>query len=218
MGVPVDRTTTNDGAGELVDRRSEFPKYFPREAPASYGEFFHAMRDLMDLAVSTDGSGDVYARAAAKIREVSAILEPHVEAGEAEGPACRIPDMPGRGSVLAPPWILDTTARDGLGGTVTFSRFHVGGHAAAHGGTIAHLFDELVGWTMYHRELPIGRTAYLKVDYRSVTPIGVPVRFATRVTRVEGRKVFITGELTDDDGVLLAECDALMVTLRPGNR
>ena len=37
-----------------------------------------------------------------------------------------------------------------------------------------------------------------------------------RVDRVDGRKLFCSAELRDADGTLLADCEALMVQLRPG--
>jgi acyl-coenzyme A thioesterase PaaI-like protein len=63
---------------------------------------------------------------------------------------------------------------------------------------------------------PISRTAFLKVDYRRVTPIDTPLIVRGRVDSVEGRKAFISGELVDEDENLLAEVHALMVRLRPG--
>ncbi|MFT3660730.1 MAG: hotdog domain-containing protein [Gordonia sp. (in: high G+C Gram-positive bacteria)] len=210
--------TPRDERHVVVDRRGEFLKYTDREAPASYPDFFHAMRGLMDLAVAADADDDAYRRAAEKIGEVAAILEPHREAVEAAGPAARTVDLPGRGSVLAPPWTLDERGPDGIGGTVRFSRFHVGGHAAAHGGAVAHLFDDLYGWVIEAAGLPIARTAYLKVDYRAVTPVDAPVRYAGRIDRVDGRKVFLVAELLDEEGSVLAESEALMVMLRPGAR
>ena len=37
-----------------------------------------------------------------------------------------------------------------------------------------------------------------------------------RATKVEGRKTFVSAELTDPDGALLAEANGLMVQLLPG--
>ena len=66
------------------------------------------------------------------------------------------------------------------------------------------------------RGRPISRTAFLKVDYRAVTPIDTPLIVRGRVESVEGRKAFISGELVDEDEKLLAEVHALMVRLLPG--
>jgi acyl-coenzyme A thioesterase PaaI-like protein len=56
----------------------------------------------------------------------------------------------------------------------------------------------------------------LKVDYRKVTPIDMPLVVRGRIDSTEGRKAFVSGELTDADGALLAEATGLMVRLLPG--
>jgi acyl-coenzyme A thioesterase PaaI-like protein len=63
---------------------------------------------------------------------------------------------------------------------------------------------------------PISRTAFLHVDYRKVTPINTPLVAQGRVDSIDGRKAFVSGELTDADGALLAEGTGLMVRLLPG--
>jgi acyl-coenzyme A thioesterase PaaI-like protein len=97
-----------------------------------------------------------------------------------------------------------------------FSRYHVGGNSAVHGGVLPMLFDWLFGMIVRAANRPISRTAYLHVDYRKVTPINQPLVIRGRVDSVEGRKAFVSGELTDDDGALLAEGHGLMVRLLPG--
>jgi acyl-CoA thioesterase FadM len=59
------------------------------------------------------------------------------------------------------------------------------------------------------------RTAYLKIDYRQIVPIEKELQFDAGVDRVDGRKIFVSGRLTDGD-TLLAEADALFVRLNPG--
>jgi acyl-coenzyme A thioesterase PaaI-like protein len=92
----------------------------------------------------------------------------------------------------------------------------VGGNMAVHGGVIPLVFDWLCGMVVHAANRPISRTAFLKVDYRNVTPINTPLIARGRVDSTEGRKAFISGELVDEDDTLLAEVHALMVRLRPG--
>ncbi|WP_235735286.1 PaaI family thioesterase [Nocardioides alcanivorans] len=54
------------------------------------------------------------------------------------------------------------------------------------------------------------RTAYLKVDYRSLTPVGRTLRARVWVDRIEGRKLFARGTLHDGDR-LCAEMDGLFI-------
>jgi hypothetical protein len=62
---------------------------------------------------------------------------------------------------------------------------------------------------------PDSRTAYLRVDYRRVTPIDVPLRARAWIDRVDGRKQFIRATMTDGDGNVLSEGDGLMIKLLP---
>ena len=63
---------------------------------------------------------------------------------------------------------------------------------------------------------PISRTAFLHVDYRKVTPIDMQLTARGWVTKAEGRKAFVSSELLDPDGNVLAESNGLMVRLLPG--
>ena len=56
-----------------------------------------------------------------------------------------------------------------------FSRFHVGGNYAVHGGVLPLLFDSMFGMVIHAAGRPISRTAFLHVDYRNVTPIDTPL-------------------------------------------
>lgn len=201
----------------IVDRRAEFPKFTPVSPPPSYGGFVEAMRDLMDLAVASDADDATYALAAEQIRRASATLAPHREATEAAGPASRVPDLPGRGNPMQIPWRMERFDDDGIRSIVRFRRAHLGGHSAAHGGMIAQLFDEHLGWIVFSGGHPIARTAYLKVDYRKVTPLDADLVLDGWIDRVAGRKIHVAARLSEPDGTPLAECEALMVALLPHN-
>ena len=141
------------------------------------------------------------------------------EADEGKAPAGRTPDLPGMGSLLLPPWTLTRYAPDGVEMTGYFSRFHVGGNHAVHGGVLPLLFDHMFGMISHAAGRPISRTAFLHVDYRKVTPIDAPLLVRGRVTRTEGRKAFVAAELVDAGGLsdtVLAEGNGLMVRLLPG--
>lgn len=70
----------------------------------------------------------------------------------------------------------------------SFSRFHVGGNSAVHGGVLPLLFDHMFGMISHAAARPISRTAFLHVDYRRITPIDTPLLVRGRVTRTEGRR------------------------------
>jgi acyl-CoA thioesterase FadM len=62
---------------------------------------------------------------------------------------------------------------------------------------------------------PRQRTAYLHVNYRQIVPINQELQVDARVDRVEGRKIFVSGRLSDGDTVL-TDAEALFVLLKPG--
>ena len=105
---------------------------------------------------------------------------------------------------------------DGVELTVQFSRFHVGGNYAVHGGVLPLMFDSMFGMVIHASGRPISRTGFLHVDYRKVTPIDTPLAMRGWVDKTEGRKAFVNAELRDPDGNLLAEANGLMIMLLPG--
>lgn len=125
-------------------------------------------------------------------------------------------DLPGRGSTLLPPYLITETTADTLIGSVEFSRFHLGANGAVHGGIPALMFDDVLGQVANRGVIEIARTAYLKIDYRIVTPVNVPLLISATLDRVDGRKRWVSGRLTDDCGAVLCEAEGLWLTLRPG--
>ncbi|HUH69781.1 MAG TPA: PaaI family thioesterase [Mycobacterium sp.] len=192
-----------------------FPEYGPASPGPGFGRFVAAMRRLQDLVVSADPGDDVWDDAADRVAELVELLNPF-QADEGKAPAGRTPDLPGMGSLLLPPWTLTRYGPDGVEMKGYFSRFHVGGNHAVHGGVLPLLFDHMFGMISHAAGRPISRTAFLHVDYRKITPIDATLVVRGRVTSTEGRKAFVSAELVDSDETLLAEGTALMVRLRPG--
>jgi acyl-coenzyme A thioesterase PaaI-like protein len=143
------------------------------------------------------------------------LLEPF-EAGEGVGPANRVVELPGAGSLLMPPYRVTRFEPDGVELAVEFSRYHVGGNSAVHGGVLPLLFDSMFGMVIHATGRPISRTAFLHVDYRRVTPIDTALTARGWLREAEGRKAFVNAELSDPDGHVLAEANGLMIRLLPG--
>lgn len=193
-----------------------FPEYGVASPGPGFGRFVAAMRRLQDLAVSADPDDDVWDDAADRVAALTELLGPFQAEVEGRAPAGRTPDLPGMGSLLLPPWTLTRYEPDGCEMRGHFTRFHVGGNHAVHGGVLPLLFDHVFGMVVHAASRPISRTAFLHVDYRKITPIGAPLVVRGRVARTEGRKAFVSAELVDADGALLAEANGLMVQLLPG--
>jgi acyl-coenzyme A thioesterase PaaI-like protein len=173
------------------------------------------MRRLQDLAVSAAPDDDTWAVAADRVAALVDLLEPF-EAPEGVGPATRVLSLPGTGSLLMPPYAIGRIDAEGVELTVQFSRFHVGGNMAVHGGVLPLLFDSIFGMVIHGAGRPISRTAFLHVDYRNVTPIDTLLSARGWIREVDGRKAFVNAELRQPDGTLCAEANGLMIRLLPG--
>jgi acyl-coenzyme A thioesterase PaaI-like protein len=192
-----------------------FPVFEAAHPGPGFARFLTAMRRAQDLAVSANPDGDTWDEAADRAQELVKLLDPF-EAPEGVGPANRTPDLPGAGSLLMPPWKVIKFDPDGVELRVQFSRYHVGGNDAVHGGVLPLLFDSVFGMVIHAAGRPISRTAFLHIDYRKVTPIDTPLTARGRVTSAQGRKAFVTAELVAPGQNVLAESNGLMVRLLPG--
>ena len=197
------------------DRHGGFPLFEAADPGPGFGRFLTAMRRAQDLAVSADPDPDTWNDAADRVEELVALLEPF-QAAEGVGPSNRVPSLPGAGSLLMPPWTVTKFEADGVELQVTFSRYHVGGNSAVHGGVLPLLFDSMFGMVIHATGRPISRTAFLHVDYRRVTPIDTVLTARGWLREAEGRKAWVNAELLDADGNVLAESNGLMIRLLPG--
>ncbi len=195
------------------DTHGGFPRFQVLEEPPGFGRFVAAMRRAQDLAVAADAPD--WNAATERVEELIGYLAPHEKPGGA-APAGRVANLPGAGSVLMPPWRIREFGPEGVEVGVQFSRYHVGGNNAVHGGMVAMIVDVTFGIVIHAVNRPISRTAFLHVDYRNVTPIDVPLTMRGWASKIEGRKTFVNAELTDPAGTLLAEANGLMVQLLPG--
>ena len=95
----------------------------------------------------------------------------------------------------------------------SFDAQYNGPPTAVHGGVIALVFDELLGSLGAILDIG-GFTGTLKIIYRSLTPLGKPIRMRGWIDREEGVKVFIKGTMSTDgpDGeVLCAEAEGIFI-------
>jgi acyl-coenzyme A thioesterase PaaI-like protein len=193
--------------------RGGFPEIKPADhAPPGLGRFVAAMRRLQDLAVSTNSS--MWSTAAEHVEKACALLDGH-QVPEGVAPGGRVIELPGLGHPLLPPWIVTESGPDGVTMEGYFTRSHVGGNNAVHGGMIPLFYDWLFGMVVSTAGCPPTRTAVLHVDYRSITPIDEPLTAQGRISHVDGRKFFVAASMAAADGTLLSEANGLMVRLLP---
>jgi acyl-coenzyme A thioesterase PaaI-like protein len=204
-------TAMTDTAPEV---RGGFPEVKPVDAPLELGRFVAAMRRLQDLTVSTNPDSATWATAAERMEDLCALLQDH-QVPEGRASAGRVIDLPGLGHPLLPPWTITDSGPDGVTMEGLFTRSHVGGNNAVHGGMIPLFYDWHFGMIVSTAGLSPSRTAYLHVDYRNITPIEEPLTAHGRIADIDGRKAFVTATMTAADGTLLTEANGLMVRLLP---
>ncbi|TYQ09351.1 UNVERIFIED_ORG: acyl-coenzyme A thioesterase PaaI-like protein [Gordonia westfalica J30] len=210
----------NDRAVEIVEEDPHEGGFRPHAAITTerggprYGEFSEQVRLLMDNARYACPDDELVDEL---IEHLSAVNErlAKVRIDEWHSPAGTRVDLPSRGNITLPPYEVVEASEDGVVAELVFRDFHLGGNAAAHGGHVAVAFDDLGGYASAVAIQHVSRTAYLNVQYRSITPLNTKLRVRAWADRIEGRKVFIKGTMHDGDR-LCAEMDALFIKLKPG--
>jgi len=84
------------------------------------------------------------------------------------------------------------------------------GHA--HGGSIAAIFDEVLGLAAWAAGYPIV-VGNLNVSFRQLLPLQTVIQLDSCIVSAEGRKVLVKGRLTDGGDTLYAEAECLCITL-----
>jgi acyl-coenzyme A thioesterase PaaI-like protein len=180
-----------------------------------YGRFIEAVRMLQDHARAVDAPDAVISEAADLVEKVSDLLSPF-DTDEWATPSGRRIDLPNRGNILPVPMQVRRTDDGRIQGWARFRRFHLGRNGAVHGGALGLLFDSVLGMTSgVITGGPRQRTAYLHINYRQIVPIDKELQIDGGVDQVEGRKIFVSGRLSDGDTVL-TDAEALFVLLKPG--
>jgi acyl-coenzyme A thioesterase PaaI-like protein len=180
-----------------------------------YGRFIDGVRALQDHARAIDAPDEVITEAADLLDKLSGLLTPY-DTDEWNSPSGRRMDLPMRGNILTVPMNAHKTDDGRIEGWARFARFHLGRNGAVHGGCLGMLFDTVLGLTSsVLTGGPRQRTAYLHINYRQIVPIEKKLQIAAGVDRVEGRKIFVSGRLSDGDSVL-TDAEALFVLLKPG--
>ncbi len=118
----------------------------------------------------------------------------------------------------ASPWGLDIEVRregDEAVASLTLRAAHEGAPGRSHGGIVAALFDDVFGFVLQlHAQSAF--TGELWMRYEAGVPIGEPLRCRTRLDRREGRKLYMTGELTiEATGQVLARSTATFIAIDP---
>ena len=83
-----------------------------------------------------------------------------------------------------------------------------------HGGVVAAVLDEAMGWAVYGQGL-WSLTARMQVRFRRPVPLAQRLRVIARVTNRRRRLVEVRAELWEDGGALLAEGEGAFIRVTP---
>jgi acyl-coenzyme A thioesterase PaaI-like protein len=183
-----------------ADTPSDDPVPYDPELMAAVGELGNALRELVDVSVTTT-VGPAQLRAAAdRAREVTALLAgsrrpPHQLPVLDDPIAFRRVYNPvsGVGSALAPP--LDVRREEGgVVAEATLGPAYEGPPSYLHGGMSGLLMDQVLGDAAIAAGL-WGMTVRLELDYRRPVPLGIPLVLRGAVVEEAGRKAVVTGTI-----------------------
>jgi acyl-coenzyme A thioesterase PaaI-like protein len=186
-------------------------------------ELAGAVRELVHCLSSTDASEEELLTMASQVRETARRFsdQPRMTsypgvaemslAGGMEAFRDRSP-LVGLANPLAPPLELDPDPEAAtIEGRVRFGRAYEGAPGCVHGGFVAAVFDEALGMACAFSGKP-GMTGEITISYRKPTPVQTPLRVTARMDRMEGRKIYNSGELYAGD-TLLARSTGIFISI-----
>jgi acyl-coenzyme A thioesterase PaaI-like protein len=198
-----------DGPGGLVERLAAL------HAPVEGRELDRraladAVRELVQALAERWPTGEALGRAAELARAAAAELVAAGPRVRDHGDYVSHSPVVGRANPVAPP--LDVWLADGaVHGTAVLGAAYEGPPGHVHGGFVAAMLDELLGFAQSLSGNP-GMTARLSIAYRSPTPLDRPLQLEAHLVRVDGRKIFTKATISDGDR-LCAEADGLFLSI-----
>jgi acyl-coenzyme A thioesterase PaaI-like protein len=94
---------------------------------------------------------------------------------------------------------------------VTLGEAFEGAPSRAHGGVVAAVFDDAMGFVLGMLSAP-AFTGELTIRYLAPTPVGDEIEFRARLRERVGRKLYIEAEATDD-GETIATAEGLFICI-----
>jgi len=84
--------------------------------------------------------------------------------------------------------------------------------AIMHGGLLALLLDEAMGWAMYADRI-FAVTAKMETRFRQRVGVVAPLRVRAHITRRRGRRIEVEATICDEDGAVLVEASGLFLRM-----
>ena len=93
---------------------------------------------------------------------------------------------------------------------------HSGFEGTVHGGVVTALIDETMGWAIFHQGI-WGVTGRITVSFRHPVPVGEALLVTGEIKKRTHRAIETRGDITDTQGTVLADAEALFL-LMPDDR
>jgi len=204
-----------------------------RDGPASASRIdaAGALRRLGHAVVAHEVDDEVLDRISARARELTEVVEATPERVRAPldmvhavfvrpppdgGGRTNFPDdiVTGKANPLG--MAADITRQDDVAVLrITLGPAFEGAPGRAHGGAVAALIDEVMGFVLSINATP-AYTGRLTITYRAPTPLGVEIEMRAKLRSRQGRKLLIEAEARHGD-TLLALGEGLFITVEPEN-
>jgi hypothetical protein len=201
------------------------PASYWLDPPEELRDLAAAVRVLMERMVVIDESHEELRSARTAVLDIAKRLEtigrtgPHPRSTRAVGPDDARPFYSGNARAwdynpINPRLAIDVGPDGTLTARTTLGLPYEGPPHCVHGGIIAHLFDQILGYAnVVHGFGAV--TSALTIRYLRPTPLGTELRFDVQRARVDGRRVVTRATLTASE-VVTAEGQGLFVVPEPG--
>eukprot|EP01035_Chromulina_nebulosa_P017099 gene17099-22612_t len=94
---------------------------------------------------------------------------------------------------------------------ITFGKALNGHPGVVHGGITALLIDNTFGWLFFSLKTPMAMTANLNINYRRPILAGTTVVLKAKLSSKEGRKLFMSASMENENGEVLADSTTLFI-------
>ena len=101
---------------------------------------------------------------------------------------------------------------DAVVGEHVFEPRQSGAPGIAHGGAVATVLDDLLGYLLYVARVP-GVTRHLAVEYLRPVLVGMPYALRGTLEQRDGRKLWVTATCTAPDGTVVATARGLFIAV-----
>jgi acyl-coenzyme A thioesterase PaaI-like protein len=180
-----------------------------------------AVRELAALTATSDAPEEALHELASSVESVVTRLAAHptrtfrdafatCKTEEDFAPFADRSLMTGLSNPFSPPLSLSMQG-DKAVGQVRFGTTYEGIPGHVHGGMVAAVLDETLGYLAVNHDIG-GLTAVLTIRYRAPTPLGAALAIEANVVRIEGKKAFVEARIKAGDAIT-AEAEGVFVAV-----